>query len=547
MSKKPSLDKAFSQWQRQFIADAQADDYVELRRHIDYLELDCTPQAMVDDSAMLLMAVLIYRQMDGQAWQSFLKQQRYRLAGEGLPFYCLTFCLLEGHYGRLLADKKMISVDFADLFNHGWHEYKSAGFSKVWISRLDGEAIDAAERESIERLFREDIFYDCPEDEVDVWVGATELEDTVLVSAMDVCPDQGLEAQFQSCSEAADFGNTDAMIALGTMLLNGTGCAVDAEAAVRWFETAAEKGDAAAQFNLGLRYLDGSGVEQNEETAGYWIARAAEQNHPAALGELGTFYRIGRGTEPDLIQACELHMLAARLGDAGALGSLVEYRDDLIKLAIGGNRQIAFALCHMYDLGLGVDKNPALSWAWLRWAHDGCEPLPDDDACAQEINADVVEAFRFFRSVLDSKVIAEGEAYLVEWLAAAGMSGGASFRPILVVCAEGGGIALKGRWVGGSWQFIREVVDQTPEMIDERIDEQAIHHTSPVADSWRGALKLMDRYPWQRFVAAEVHPEFAERIWQAYERRWSPSERQYERYRDRWEIACGRRSEEDDR
>ena len=539
MSKSASLEKAFSQWQRQFIADAQADDYAELRRHIDYLELDCTPQAFVNDTAMLIQAVLVYRQMEGQEWKSFLRQQRYRLAGEDLPFYCLTFCLLEGHYGRILADEKMINVDFADLFNHGWYEYKTAGFSNVWISRLDGVAIDETEFETIEGLFREDIFYDCPEDEVDVWVAATELEDTVLAGAVDVCTDQDRETEYQSCSEAADFGEPDAMNALGTMLLNGTGCAVDVEAAVRWFAAGAGKGDAAAQFNLGMRYLDGRGVEQNEETAGYWIARAAEQSHPAALGELGTLYRVGRGTEPDLVQACELHLLAARLGDVGALDSLADYRGDLVKLAIGGNRQIAFALCHMYDWGLGVDKNPALTWAWLRWAHDGCEPLPADDACAQEINADVADAFRFFLGVLDKSVVAEGEARLVEWLAAAGMSGSASFRPILVVRAEGGDIALKGRWVGGSWQFISEVGDQSPQMIDD----EAIHHTSPAADSWRGALKLMDRYPWHRFVATEVHPEFAERIWQAYERRWSRGERQ--RYRDRWEVACGLRSEEE--
>ena len=542
MSKKPSLNRAFSQWKRQFIADVQADGFAEMRRHIDYLELGCTPQTMVEDTAMLVLATLIYRQMDGQEWASFLKQQRYRLGGDGLPFYCLTFCLLEGHYGRLLTDKKMSGVDFADLFDHGWSEYQSAGFSHVWISRLDGKAINAAEQKTIERLFREDILYDCLEDEVQAWVSGTELEDTVLASAMDVCPVQNLEADFQSCSLAANAGEPDAMNALGTMLLKGTGCVADAEAAVQWFEAAAEKGDAAAQFNLGLRYLDGSGVEQNEVTAGYWIARAAEQNHPAALGELGTFYRVGRGTEPDLVQACELHMLAARLGDSSALGCLADYRGDLVKLAIGGNRQIAFALCHMYDWGLGVDMNQALTWAWLRWAHDGCEPLSDEDACAQAINDDVTEAFRFFLSVLDKSVIAEGEAHLIEWLATAGMSGSASFRPILIVGTEGGDIALKGRWVGGSWQFIREVADQTPELIDE----QAIHHTSPAADNWRGALKLMDRYPWQRFVATEVHPEFAKRIWQAYERRWSPSERQYERYRDRWELACGIRCEEDD-
>jgi hypothetical protein len=129
-----------------------------------------------------------------------------------------------------------------------------------------------------------------------------------------------------------------------------------------------------------------------------------------------------------------------------------------------------------------------------------------------------------------------------QFIADAGQSARGIFKPILVVCAEGGGIALKGRLIGGSWQFIRELGDQTPEMIDE----QAIHHTSPAAASWRGALRLMDRYPWHCFVATEVHQEFAERVWQAYERRWRRGERQCERYRDRWEVACGRRGEEGD-
>lgn len=337
----------------------------------------------------------------------------------------------------------MSGVDFADMFNHPWYEYKTAGFRDVRISRLDGEAIGVAELETLERLFKEDIYYDCAEGEVDAWVTSTELEDTVLASAVDVCLPQDLEAEFQSCSEAADTGDIGAMNTLGTMLLNGNRVRVaDAKASVRWFKAAAEKGDAAAQFNLGLCYLDGSGIGQSEETARYWIARAAAQNHPAALGELGTLYRLGRGTEPNLVQACELHMLAARLGDAGVLAKLAEYRGDLVKLALGGNRQLAFALCHMYDWGLGVDKNPALTWAWLRWAHDVCKPLSDHKACAVAINADVAEAFRFFRSVLDKTVIEEGEAHLIEWLASAGMSdthahAAANGRELCVGCQLG--------------------------------------------------------------------------------------------------------------
>lgn len=307
---------------------------------------------------------------------------------------------------------------------------------------------------------------------------------------------------------------------------------------------AAQKDEVAAQCNLGLRYLFGDGVEQDDETAGFWIARAAKQNHPEALGELGNFYRFGRGVEPDLVTSCELHMLAARLGDVNSHGSLSDYRDELEKLALDGNRQVAFALCHMFDWGIGVEPSPALTWAWLRWAHDGCDPLPDDDPCASDINADVVEAFRFFRcGVLDKNVIDEGEAHLGQWLFEAGHAGIGIFRPILSVRAVGGSVVLNGRWnPGGAWQFVREVHDWTPELIDEPV----ISHLSPLADSWRGALKLMDKYSWHRFAPSEVHPEFAERVWRAYQRRWDKTDREEEHYRDRWQKICGNTRDTDD-
>lgn len=353
---------------------------------------------------------------------------------------------------------------------------------------------------------------------------------------------QNLEAALLWYRQAAATGDPEAMNNLGSMLLNGIGCEADAKASVPWFEAAAEKGNAVAQFNLGLRYLHGSGVEQDDEKAEHWIARSAEQHHPEALGELGTIYRFGRGTESDLVQACELHMLAARLGDAVAHGNLADYHDELATLAIEGNRQVAFALCHMYDWGIGMEKNPALTWAWLRWAHDGCEPMPDDAPCAANINTDVAEAFRFFRRVVkDKNVIDEGEARLSEWLIEAGIYGIGTLRPILSVITAGGRITLKGRWIGGPWQFLREVDDQTPELIDEPV----ISHLSHLTDTWRGALKLMDQYPWHCLVPTEVHPEFAKRVWQAYQRRWERSDNTQELYRDQWKVACGRRSEEE--
>ena len=77
---------------------------------------------------------------------------------------------------------------------------------------------------------------------------------------------------------------------------------------------------------------------------------------------------------------------------------------------------MASFLVQIYDHGLGVQKSPALTWAWLRWAHDGCGPVAADIPDAQSINGDIDEAFRFFRMVLDKSVMEEGEALLVQWL-----------------------------------------------------------------------------------------------------------------------------------
>lgn len=103
---------------------------------------------------------------------------------------------------------------------------------------------------------------------------------------------------------------------------------------------------------------------------------------------------------------------------------------------------------------------------------------------------------------------------------------------ILKVLAEGGGLDLYGHLNSdGVWQFSRDVNDSISE-------EPAISHASKLVDTWRGALKLLDKYPWHLLYPHEVHPEFAERIWQAYERRWKKTVDDRERYRDRWQYVC---------
>lgn len=80
---------------------------------------------------------------------------------------------------------------------------------------------------------------------------------------------------------------------------------------------------------------------------------------------------------------------------------------------------------------------------------------------------------------------------------------------ILRVSAEGGDIKLYGEQVGQGWRFRRSVNDQTPLLIDE----PGIEHDSEIADSWDGAIRLMDQYPWHRLSPRFVHPEFRKQVW----------------------------------
>ena len=74
----------------------------------------------------------------------------------------------------------------------------------------------------------------------------------------------------------------------------------------------------------------------------------------------------------DFVTAAELHVLAAAAGDAVALGNLSDYRNDLHKIALGGNPSASLSLATIYDQGLVVEKDEATALAWLRWGRGYC-------------------------------------------------------------------------------------------------------------------------------------------------------------------------------
>lgn len=75
--------------------------------------------------------------------------------------------------------------------------------------------------------------------------------------------------------KAVDAGNTNAMVELGTLLVNGEGIKKDEVEARLLFEEAANAGDVMGMSNLGALYGAGLGVPADFATARSWYEKAA--------------------------------------------------------------------------------------------------------------------------------------------------------------------------------------------------------------------------------------------------------------------------------
>ena len=89
-------------------------------------------------------------------------------------------------YGRILTDINFTSIDLEDLFNHPWPPMsEAAGFSDVYITRLDGKRIAKQELRRLYKLVAEDMYYGYSEEELSVDVLPTDFADTVLIYAVE--------------------------------------------------------------------------------------------------------------------------------------------------------------------------------------------------------------------------------------------------------------------------------------------------------------------------------------------------------------------------
>jgi hypothetical protein len=105
---------------------------------------------------------------------------------------------------------------------------------------------------------------------------------------------------------------------------------------------------------------------------------------------------------------------------------------------------------------------------------------------------------------------------------------------IVELLAEGGSIALTGVRHDHGWTFSRSIDESTAY---DLIGEEPVFKKSAEVDSWEGALRLLDKYPWQTFHPSSVHPEFRERIWIAVQERLAANNESMSKL-ERWRNLC---------
>jgi uncharacterized protein len=121
---------------------------------------------------------------------------------------------------------------------------------------------------------------------------------------------------------AAEYGVPAAQLRLGRMLLEGTGVALDQDAAFWWFRRAADQGDAEAMNMLGRCHEHGWGTPLDLQRAAARYRAAAERHHDWGQYNLGNLLFDGRGVARDPGQALAWYRRASRRGHARAMNLL---------------------------------------------------------------------------------------------------------------------------------------------------------------------------------------------------------------------------------
>lgn len=164
---------AFRAWESRFTAESRADKLRHFRDHIEFLKqydefIKCRPSWALEATVHSVETSVVYRSIDGIRCANFLNLQCYDPAeamAKGAR-YVFTLAYLD-RVGRLFVSKKA-DVDLVDLFSMPWDKYKIAGFTRLYISRIDRKRLTSKEASKLYDDVMCDFLYDYGEDEIQV-------------------------------------------------------------------------------------------------------------------------------------------------------------------------------------------------------------------------------------------------------------------------------------------------------------------------------------------------------------------------------------------
>jgi len=168
------------QWEQGFRIAARADDFAMFREHLKRLspwELlgrplrPDEPQLMLEATILMVRMCSAYATVDNRTKEfgQFLNMQKYNLAEATDARYVFTFDLCGKAFARVLVEKKMQTLDLADLYGSPWWDYEVVGFDSLWISHPDWSNLTNEERRQLEDEVTSDLRFDYAEDELDFW------------------------------------------------------------------------------------------------------------------------------------------------------------------------------------------------------------------------------------------------------------------------------------------------------------------------------------------------------------------------------------------
>ncbi len=126
---------------------------------------------------------------------------------------------------------------------------------------------------------------------------------------------------------AAAYGDADAQVVWGQMLLDGHGTARDPQGACRWFRIAADAGNADGLNMLGRCHELGWGIAPDSAEAARLFRMAAGRGHAWAQFNLASLMLQGEGLPRDPNGALSLLVRSARQGNPKAMSLIGRYRE----------------------------------------------------------------------------------------------------------------------------------------------------------------------------------------------------------------------------